>query len=187
MCPISTQNNTIDNIREEFRLHANAYMPCNPWSNYHDLECGHRIESLNDTMCGTSCVDGGQGNSFICKQCIVEAVEAGVGIREDDEPIEFNRLDIEFLEPLIDPHSRAGGLIEEELAQMSRAQTYRDCKPVPKFDYVAVFLCMFPEAWKEDPRIDEMTRGLQDMTFALDMTDMTSSLEEMKKPMSVKQ
>jgi hypothetical protein len=180
MCSIYVRTNTVGNIKGEYRNHANTYMPCNPWSNYHDLTCGHRIESLDDHMCGSSCVNGGQCDPFICKQGIIEDVEIGLGIRAEDEPIEHNGLLLEYPVALVDPHSRTGSRVQEVLEDMSYTQFYRDSYPVPTFDCVAVFLLLFPEAWKEDPQIHEMTQGLQDMTFSMDLTDMKNVLHEMK-------
>jgi hypothetical protein len=56
------------------------YSACNPSSLYHDLQCGHRVQTEYTASCGVLCVRPVQGKPFICMTCLTGVVRAEVAL-----------------------------------------------------------------------------------------------------------
>ncbi|KAH9870063.1 hypothetical protein J1614_006985 [Plenodomus biglobosus] len=60
----------------------NKYSACKKDSLYHDLQCGHRVQTEYSRECGISCAQPTQGRPLICTACIVDVVRAEVALEE---------------------------------------------------------------------------------------------------------
>jgi hypothetical protein len=56
------------------------YSPCNPSSTFHDLQCGHRIQTEYSASCGVTCARPMQGQPFACPACLIDVVRAEVAL-----------------------------------------------------------------------------------------------------------
>ncbi|KAF2683614.1 hypothetical protein K458DRAFT_389530 [Lentithecium fluviatile CBS 122367] len=148
------ENNTTAKISEEYQEAVQIWMPCNLLSDYHDLQCGHRIETTHDKLCGTNCAFPGRHTPFLCKQYIIEAVQTGLDLHAEDEQaqpgtnISDTALPTGYL--FIETNSIAEMVVMQEIEDMCKGRKYRHGEPVPKFDGVAAFLRDMPYARVED-------------------------------------
>lgn len=106
------------------------YSPCNSSSTFHDLQCGHRIQTEYTASCGGLCARPVQGYPFVCPTCLIDVVRAEVALEgltlkldhddamqgaEFSQEVEVRRVADQYITALL----RRG---------------YRACKAVSKFD-----------------------------------------------------
>lgn len=74
-----------------------SYTPCNPASNFHDLNCSHRIEAVLDgNTCGSNCKKPGDHAPFVCSDCLAADVRleielAGLSVTQMAQPSKPSR------------------------------------------------------------------------------------------------
>lgn len=106
------------------------YSPCNSSSTFHDLQCGHRIQTEYTASCGGLCARPVQGYPFVCPTCLIDVVRAEVALEgltlklNHNEAVEGSGSSQE---------SEVRRVAEQYIAAMLR-RGYRACKAVAKFD-----------------------------------------------------
>lgn len=107
-----------------------TYSPCNSSSTFHDLQCGHRIQTEYTASCGGLCARPVQGYPFACPTCLIDVVRAevalgGLSLKLDHDEAMQEGESIQ--------ESEVRKVADQYIAAMLR-RGYRACKAVSKFD-----------------------------------------------------
>jgi hypothetical protein len=105
------------------------YSPCNSSSTFHDLQCGHRIQTEYTASCGGLCARPVQGYPFVCPTCLIDVVRAEVAL--EGLTLKLNRNDA--MEGAESQESEVRRIADQYIAALLR-RGYRACKAVSKFD-----------------------------------------------------
>jgi hypothetical protein len=73
------QQRELETKENEQQFHE-MYSPCNSSSTFHDLQCGHRIQTEYTASCGATCVHPMQNQPFACPTCLIDVVRAEVAL-----------------------------------------------------------------------------------------------------------
>ncbi|EOA85484.1 hypothetical protein ACJQWK_06902 [Exserohilum turcicum] len=106
------------------------YSPCNASSTFHDLQCGHRIQTEYTASCGVLCARAVQGYPFVCPTCLTDVVRAEVALQGLTLRLNHDAA-MDGSEPSQDGEVRR--VAERYIAALLR-KGYRACKAVSKFD-----------------------------------------------------
>ncbi|KAH6872335.1 hypothetical protein BKA58DRAFT_143642 [Alternaria rosae] len=131
-------NNVAETERQQRELETqesdqhfhDMYSPCNPSSTFHDLQCGHRIQTEYTASCGVTCARPKQGKPFACPACLIDVVRAEVALdsltlgSSDDAAMDDTGLVQE---------DRIQYFADKYVAAMLK-KGYRGCKAVQKID-----------------------------------------------------
>lgn len=116
-------------IRESEQEFYDMYSPCNPSSTFHDIQCGHRIQTEYTASCGVTCVRPMQGQPFACPSCLIDVVRAEVAL--DSLTLgSSNDTAMEGTEPIEDRIQR---FANKYVAAML-GKGFRACKAASKID-----------------------------------------------------
>jgi hypothetical protein len=81
----------LQDVDNEQRFH-NMYSSCTPLSTFHDLQCGHRVQTEYTASCGMHCLHPVKGSPFVCPTCLIDVVRAevaleGLGLKSNNNTI----------------------------------------------------------------------------------------------------
>jgi hypothetical protein len=112
---------------QEFK---DKYSPCNISSTYHDLQCGHRVQTEYTLSCGVLCVRSVRGQPFLCPTCLIDVVRAevaldGLTLKPSDDTATAGT------DPTQD--DKVHYFADKYVATMLM-KGYRSCKAVPKLE-----------------------------------------------------
>jgi len=145
------------------------YTACSGLSVFHDLRCGHRVQSTNlSESCGVTCKKAATNAPFVCPDCVVADVRLEMLFESIDLCV--NGDDAEMLDEGPTREQQIRAIADAEIKKRL-AQGYRMCKVTPKF---------------EDPRMQFFQQFMEEEGFGgIDgnsVTD-TASNEPLKRPM----
>lgn len=119
--------NRAEQDQQEFQ---DMYSPCNSSSTFHDLQCGHRIQTEYTASCGVLCTRPVQGQPFICPTCLIDVVRAEVAL----EGLSLKLNDDTAMEGVkTSPEEEVRRFADKYVAALLR-KGYRACKAASKFD-----------------------------------------------------
>jgi hypothetical protein len=105
------------------------YSPCNPLSTFHDLQCGHRIQTEYTASCGMTCVRPMQGQPFACPTCLIDVVRAEVAL----DSLTLGSNNDTAMEGTESIEERIQHFANKYVAAMLK-KGYRGCKSASKID-----------------------------------------------------
>ncbi|RAR11367.1 xaa-pro dipeptidase [Stemphylium lycopersici] len=119
--------NRAEQDQQEFQ---DMYSPCNSSSTFHDLQCGHRIQTEYTASCGVLCARPVQGQPFICPTCLIDVVRAEVAL----EGLSLKLNDGTAMEGVkTSAEEEVRRFADKYVAALLR-KGYRACKAASKFD-----------------------------------------------------
>jgi hypothetical protein len=111
---------------EEFK---HMYSACNSLSKYHDLQCGHRVQTEYTAGCGVLCQRSARGQPFLCPTCLIAVVRAEVAL----EVLSITKNDTEMVGAGQTQEAKIRHYADKYVADMLK-KNYRNCKAVPKLE-----------------------------------------------------
>ncbi|KAF2120317.1 hypothetical protein BDV96DRAFT_595869 [Lophiotrema nucula] len=112
----------------------NVYRPCTEDSCYHDLRCGHRVQSPYPEFCGDNCDNSVDGPAYFCPECIERDVRAACELENISLDVSAQCDDSDEMMEDAGPsrQERADQTAEKIIKEMLEKGNYRRCRVVPK-------------------------------------------------------
>lgn len=113
--------------KQEFQ---DLYTPCTSVSHYHDLQCGHRIQTEYTASCGIFCMHPVRSYPFLCPTCLIDVVRAEVAL----ESLTLRTSDAMAIAGNgVTQEEKVRNIAETYVREMIK-KGYRSCKAVPKLE-----------------------------------------------------